>query len=97
MESPFFLKTSNNLTKDNVCLFINFYLNHPKFTEDLILNNINLFNKYLIKIVRHSNNLSNNFLEKISNKNNYKKIIQQRKRKEPKRDFYFIIEKYENK
>jgi hypothetical protein len=83
-----------NLNKCSIQIVLNQFINDEKFTEEFILNNLELFNNHINFIVKFKKNLSDEFFTKIFTKNNYSELKMTRKLLEPFRNFKTFDDMY---
>jgi hypothetical protein len=77
----------NNLKDCSPITIIYNYVDHPEFTEEFILNNIDHFQEILSFLIRMKKTLSDEFFMKVCTKSNYSNFKTTRRLHEPYRDF----------
>jgi hypothetical protein len=76
-----------NLNKCSIQIVLNQFINDEKFTEEFILNNLEIFKNHINFIVKFKKHLSDEFFNNIFTKNNYSELKMTRKLLEPFRNF----------
>lgn len=83
-----------NLNEFRPFVVISLYKDHARFSEEFILENLSYFKSDLIYIVKFKKQLSDEFFNKICNKENYSHIKCTRKLIEPFRSFKELDDKF---